>query len=1176
MQDLKGQQIGQFELLERLGRGGMAEVYRAYQPSMDRFVAIKIMLGHLAEESEDFIERFKREAQEVGKLRHPHIVNVFDFGVQDDLYFMVMEYIQGGTLKAHIKRKNGLPPREALTIASQIADALQYAHKARMVHRDLKPANIMFIDDSNNHAVLTDFGIARILGKTELTASGAMVGTPAYMSPEVGRGKSLDHRADLYGLGVILYEMLAGRVPYDADTPLAVIMQHANAPLPTRQDFGWDIPESLERLILHAMAKEPDNRFQSATEMRAAIEDTLVSLPGNFVAQPRFSDRAEVPTNRYEAATELDAFPHEDEQPTTVPPQRTPRVKPRHERQQRPLRLPLAVASLVMVAVVAVAAVLLLTGGSDDPDPLPTPAPELGLAHTEVPTGADSPDLRAEEAPEIAEGIAPPSVEATNLSGFNPVHDEIEQLILADEQSEAFTFLDNLLADDPENVEALAARSTLLRSIGDYDSAQADALAVIDRSPDDPLGYYMLNDALRAMGGEESLDAAWTAMALSGDDPQAVWRLAATANDLGDEALYQEMLARSLAENPAGLEFLVFASDALYFDQRYEDALPYLRAWYESGYQQSYARVLLGGALIQANQLDDALTLARNTEKLNAADFSETAYMAYRAGEFDLAREWAQSALALEPDYQQAQYTLGLVSWYADSDLEAADSYIAPLVGESYSGDPYLITNFGHFPSLDLARIHAQAEDLNTAADYYQMTVDSNPTIYEIWAEYGEIRLSLDEPDQAAELFRTAYQVMIDSGEYFLDNRNYLMQHLVNLHFGDAAADVSNPPAPDSLPEALIAVPLSSGDHPLLHDVEQLIIAENGFAAVDRVTAEIEANPTSADLYAIRVWAWLSVDEAELALQDADTAISLDPENILGYLARADVMMHWSNSDAVSARAAVEEAAARQPDNPEVVWRMAWLDWWENDIEAAIDGFIRAHDLGAQGWRYANIAGIFWYDAGDFERALPLLQTDLYARRDLYDGARVFGSFIQLGREPEGFDLAQQLTFLADQWTPDYHVLAYAAYRAGDFQQAKAWAQVVLSQEPDFPTAQYVYGLVLWRGDGNLNEAIATFESLRETDYQSPLINTTFGHHADWELARIYTESGDLESALAAYEDTLNSLGEASFILAERADVNIALGDIDAAREDLRRAYETSQNPEEREALLQRLTELGE
>ena len=270
--DMSGIRLGQYELRDRLGRGGMAEVYRAYQPGMDRFVAVKLLLGHLADDDK-FIERFRREAQAVGRLRHAHIVNVFDFGIQDDIYFMVMEYLRGGNLKQRITTEGQMPLYDALRIAGQLADALAYAHTAGMIHRDLKPANVMFSTDDTSDAILTDFGIARILTESNLTNSGMMVGTPAYMSPEAGHGLPADERADIYALGIILYEMITGEVPYSADTPLAIVMKHINAPLPSLTPY--QLPEPVELLIMRAMAKKPEERFATADDMKADIDEIL-------------------------------------------------------------------------------------------------------------------------------------------------------------------------------------------------------------------------------------------------------------------------------------------------------------------------------------------------------------------------------------------------------------------------------------------------------------------------------------------------------------------------------------------------------------------------------------------------------------------------------------------------------------------------------------------------------------------------------------------------------------------------------------------------------------------------------------------------------------------------------------------------------------------------------------
>ncbi len=277
MANLVGKTIGKYTITDFLGRGGMAEVYKAYHPKLDRYVTIKILHTFLAE-GEDFRSRFDREAKAVASLRHPHIVQIYDFDYEDSNYYMVMEFIGGGTLQSHMlelsKSSKYMPINQVLSIIKQIADALDYAHKKGIIHRDIKPSNILL--DTNGDAYLADFGIARIMSETQLTATGSLIGTPTYMSPEQGMGADLTAMSDLYSLGVILFELLTGKVPFTSQTtPLAIIHKHINEPPPNPQNLRPDLTEAVEQVVRKALAKAPMDRYQSGGELFRDLEKTL-------------------------------------------------------------------------------------------------------------------------------------------------------------------------------------------------------------------------------------------------------------------------------------------------------------------------------------------------------------------------------------------------------------------------------------------------------------------------------------------------------------------------------------------------------------------------------------------------------------------------------------------------------------------------------------------------------------------------------------------------------------------------------------------------------------------------------------------------------------------------------------------------------------------------------------
>lgn len=263
----------------------MAEVYRAHHVSLDRFVAIKVLHDFLADDPE-FKSRFEKEARNIARLKHPHIVQVYDFEYDpvNESYYMVMELIDGFTLKdlLYEAEQTGTPISlpEALRITREAASALAYAHKAGMIHRDVKPANLILDRGEGNRVVLTDFGIAKMVTSAQFTVTGGLIGTPAYMSPEQGVGETGDERSDIYSLGVILYQMVTGELPYEADTPLALILKHLNDPIPSACTYNPQLPEQIDYIIAKTIAKEPSDRYQKAGDLIEGIDKLEARLKG--------------------------------------------------------------------------------------------------------------------------------------------------------------------------------------------------------------------------------------------------------------------------------------------------------------------------------------------------------------------------------------------------------------------------------------------------------------------------------------------------------------------------------------------------------------------------------------------------------------------------------------------------------------------------------------------------------------------------------------------------------------------------------------------------------------------------------------------------------------------------------------------------------------------------------
>ncbi|NLF10271.1 MAG: serine/threonine protein kinase [Anaerolineaceae bacterium] len=368
---------GRYKIEELLGQGGMSAVYKAFDPNLKRMVAVKVIHSHLAGDAR-FRSRFESEATAVAALRHSNIVQVYDFSNDDDLYYMVQEFVPGETLQDHLRRLNeggrSMPVADALRYTGDIAEAAGYAHRRGMIHRDIKPANIML--SVHDEAILMDFGIVKITGSSEHTVTGAVVGTALYMPPELIRGEVPDPRSDIYSLGVTLYEMVSGRPPFDANSAMTLLMMHLQDPVPELREVRPDVPDPLMDIVRRALAKDREERFASMEDLGRALRNLRdhleTGVPLLHALPTEIEARADQPPGDEETLPDTAPRPRPQEAPAI--PLRARRTPPAR-RATFPAATPPAGQAPVQGEVPATAGGLATMGEAHPPAPPPAVPP---------------------------------------------------------------------------------------------------------------------------------------------------------------------------------------------------------------------------------------------------------------------------------------------------------------------------------------------------------------------------------------------------------------------------------------------------------------------------------------------------------------------------------------------------------------------------------------------------------------------------------------------------------------------------------------------------------------------------------------------------------------------------------------------------------------------------------
>ncbi len=834
---LIGTTLGQYQILDELGRGGMSVVYKAWQPSLRRYVALKVLQPHLTNDWE-FVQRFQQEAIVAANLRHPNIVTIYEVAQQDRQLFIAMEFVEGRSLEAMIKQEGALTLPRTVALLRQVAAALDYAHERRFVHRDIKPANIMVTPDER--VVITDFGIAKAMegsGATaRITQAGSVLGTIEYMAPEQIQGQPPDYRADLYSLGIVAYEMLTGRIPFDSPTTASLLYAQVNLLPPDVRQLAPALPPSVAQALARMLAKSPADRFPSAG---AFVE----ALSGTTPAEAPKAQTAVLPPGYQPPPQPWPATVPMGSAPTMVSPPVTPGVAPypapttaAGKKSKGWLWAGLAAGGLVLCLVMAIGIYLLFFRG-----------------------------------PTVAQLIQ-----------------DGQQALAATQYPEAKEAFAAALEKEPDNPAAHRGLGWVYYDTGDYEQAVAEFTKAVALEPANAEGYRGQGLSYQALKKyEESLEPLkkWSELEPQNEPAQtslgwSLFNLQRYAEAC--DSFSQSIQLHESAEAYHGL------SMCHYNLSQFEQSLAAAQKWAELNAKDPNAHNIIGWSLYNLQRHEEASQAFSHSTELQptASAYSGLGNSYLKLGQSESALEAVQKWLELEPDNADAHRLKGWALYNLGKDNEAAAAFSRSLELQE-TDDAYLGLKNCYF------RLRQYEKALESCERWLQIA----PNNAEVHLHKGWALYNLQRYDEAIRAFSKSLELQKTPGAYQgLATAYYALgnyeQALSNCRQWVALAP--NDPTAHSL-IGWSSYNLQQYQDALASFSESIRLKEtesaySGLAntyyalkqytqAAETASQWIELNPNNSDAFAMAGWAYIGLRNCTEARSNLDKALQLNPQH---------------------------------------------------------------------------------------------------------------------------------------------------------------------------------------------------------------------------------------------------------------------------------------------------------